>query len=210
MTAAGDSRHERRVTILVAAICLGLLALDVWLLIVVPDVAWAERLSFLLQVVGIFTVATGFIANSELSENFKTLLCDMTSANLRDFLYGNLMLGTVVTSAAYELYRGLLTASGWYASLLFTLLWLLGLPLILVCLAAYYVLVVPIAYVFYLAVSAPLLTIRDAQDQVIVRAGAEQVDVRKLLVAHMVPMRGFLVGAITTVGSLVLRAFSVY
>src|SRR4051794_31098254 len=97
-------------------------------------------------------------------------------------------------SAASELYRGLLTASGWYASTLFTLLWLLALPFILVCLAAWYVFVVPIAYMFYLAVSASLLTIRDAEDQVIVRAGAEQVDVRELVAAHMVPMRGFLVG----------------
>ena len=31
----------------------------------------------------------------------------MTSPNLRDFLYGNFKLGSIVTSVMYELYRGL-------------------------------------------------------------------------------------------------------
>ena len=210
MASAGEARNERKVTLVVVVIYLGLLALDVWLLIVVPSVSWEERISFLLQVVGIFALATGFIAATDLSKNFATLLAEMTSPNLRDFLYGNFKLGSIVTSVMHELYRGLLSSNGWYASLPFALLWLLALPVILALLAAYYVFVVPVAYIAYVAASAPLLTIGDAQDSVTVRAGKEKVDARELVVGHMIPLRSFMVAGTTTLISLVARVPSLY
>jgi hypothetical protein len=210
MAGAGNPRNERTVTIVVAMIYLGLLALDVWLLILVPSASWEEKISLLLQVVGLFAIATGFVAATELSKGFATLLEEMTSPNLRDFLYGNLKLGTVVQSVMVELYRGLLSSSGWYAGLHFALLWLLALPIILMLLAAFYVFVVPVAYIAYVAASVPLLTIRDAQDTVTVRAGDEKVDARDLVVRHMVPLRSFLVGLTATLFSLVTRVLALY
>jgi hypothetical protein len=210
MAGAGKARNERMVTIVVAVIYLGLLALDVWLLILVPSASWEEKISFLLQVVGLFAIATGFVAATELSKDFATLLAEMTSPNLRDFLYGNFKLGTVVQSVMVELYRGLLSSSGWYAGLHFALLWLLALPVILVLLAAFYVFVVPVAYIAYVAASVPLLTIRDAHDTVTVRAGDEKVDARDLVVRHMVPLRSFLVGLTATLFSLVTRVLALY
>ncbi len=72
------------------------------------------------------------------------------------------------------------------------------LPFVFAALLAYYVVVMPIAYVAYVAVSLPLLAIRDAQATVVVRAGTESVDANDLVDRHIVPMRGFLAGLITT------------
>jgi hypothetical protein len=62
-----------------------------------------------------------------------------------------------------ELYRGLLSSTGWYAVMPLSLLSLVALPLMFVVLAAFYVVVMPVAYLAYVAVSVSLLTIRDAR-----------------------------------------------
>ena len=116
MPEAGRARNERRITIAVAFVYLGVLALDVWLLIVLPNASWEARAAFLFQVVGLFALATGFVSATELSKNFSTLLEEMTSPNLRDFLYGNLKLGTVLLTVMSDLFRGLLSARGWYGA----------------------------------------------------------------------------------------------
>jgi hypothetical protein len=91
-----------------------------------------------------------------------------------------------------------------------SLLWLVALPLMFVVLAAFYVVVMPVAYLAYVAVSVPLLTIRDARDEVEVSAGDEKVDARDLVARHMVPLRSFLVGVTATLFSFVTGGLALY
>jgi hypothetical protein len=210
MPEAGRARNERRITIVVAFVYLGVLALDVWLLIVLPDAPWEATAAFLFQVVGLFALATGFVSTTELSKNFSTLLDEMTSPNLRDFLYGNLKLGTVLLRLMSDLFLGLLSAKGWYGALPFSFFWLLALPLMFVVVAAFYVIVIPIAYLAYLAASVPLLTIRDAQDPFVVTAGDETVNARELVDHNMGPLRSFVVGLTATLFAFVTGGLALY
>ncbi len=82
---AGSSQVGKQRTIWAATIAgyLALLALDVWLLVVLPNAAWEDRAAFVLQIVGLTSIATGFVAATELSKSFPALLDAMTSQNLR-------------------------------------------------------------------------------------------------------------------------------
>ena len=88
------------------------------------------------------------------------------------------------------------------ATLAIALLWIAAL-------AAYFILIVPVAYPAYAAVGFPLIAMRDgdsAPETVVIYPG---VDPRKIIDDHMVSLRAFAVG-LGTISALLLKASALY
>ena len=199
-------RHERRMWAAVIVVYLGLVALDVWIYFAVPSIPWLARVSFVLQVIGVAGLATGFLAATEISKRLSSLLEDMTAPNLRQFVAGNLALSAIVMSALSCLFSGILFSRRWYTALPLALVYVMSLPFVFVLGLAYYVLVVPPAYIAYAVVSGPLNTIKASDREITITRGKEKIDVRAIIVEHTVPLRAFLVGLASTLFAVLTRA----
>jgi hypothetical protein len=146
------------------------------------------------------------MAVTEMSKSLSSLLEDMTSPNLREFIAGNLALTAIFMTVLSLLFSGVLFLRRWYAAIPLAFLYALSLPLMFVLLLAYYVLVMPLVYIAYAIVSIPLTTIRDAQRTVTITRGDEQIDVRGVVVDHVVPLRGFLVVVASTLFAVLTKS----
>ena len=201
-----DPRHERRMWALVIVVYLALLALDIWIYFAVPSIPWLARISFVFQVVGVAGLATGFLAATEISKRLTSLLEDLTAPNLRQFVAGNLALSAIVMSALSCLFSGILFTKRWYTALPLALVYLISLPFVVALGLAYYVLVVPPAYIAYAVASGPLNTIKASPREITIKRGEEKIDVRAIMVEHTVPLRAFLVGLASTLFAVATRA----
>jgi hypothetical protein len=151
-------------------------------------------------------LATGFLAATEISKRLSSLLDDLTSPNLRQFVAGNLALSSIVMSVLSCLFRGILYSRRWYTALPLALFYFISVPVVFVLGLAYYVLVVPPAYIAYAVVSSPLNTIKDSDREVTITRGEERIDVRAITVEHTVALRAFLVGLASTLFAVATKA----
>jgi hypothetical protein len=213
---AEQDPHEGRVWAGVIAVYLALLALDIWIYFAVPSVPWLSRVGFVLQVIGVAGLATGFLAATEISKRLSSLLEDLTSPNLREFIAGNFALSAIVLFVLGALFRGILQARRWYTGIPLALIYFISLPFVVLLGLAYYVLVVPPAYLAYLLVSAPLNTIKDSDRKITISRGKDSrgeeqtIDVRAIVVEHTVPLRGFLVGLASTLFAVLAKALETF
>jgi len=203
-------RHERLLWVVVIAVYVALLALDIWIYFLVPSIPWLSRVGFVFQVVGVAGLATGFLAATEISKRLSSLLEDLTAPNLRQFVAGNLALSAIVMSVLSCLFSGILFSRRWYTALPLALVYFISVPFVFVLGLAYYVLVVPPAYIAYSMVSAPLNTIKDSNREITITRGEgegqEKIDVRAIIVEHTVALRGFLVGLASTLFAVATKA----
>ena len=156
---------------------LAALALDIWLVFVLPKGSWEDHAGLALGVIGIFAFATGFLyATGFLDKETgwgealpPDFLDNLTSPNLIDFVAANERLLGVSMWFGIAFVYGRDPWSGWsigwkFALFPFLLLYtvavfLLALLWIVACFA-YLIFVVPFAYLAYAAVSLPLLRVK--------------------------------------------------
>ena len=128
-----------------------LLGLNVWLLWFLPDASALEKVSFVLSIVGVYSLALNFSSGSNVSPES---LDDLTSPSLRGFAAGSFRVVAVMFLLASLFVRGFPPPSPrWIRVLLI----LLAIPLVpatfviaFVLAAAYLVVIAPTAYIAYL------------------------------------------------------------
>jgi hypothetical protein len=208
----------------VVALYLVLLAFDVWLVFVVADGPWQDKVSLVLAIVGIFGLAVGLLNRSEFKKALADFIDidDMTSHNLRFFIAGTLR--PLGASAGFMISfvfgRGPLSrrdiAIGWRIAL-FPLsvvgFFAAGAVYVLwfVAAAAYLVIVAPFSYLAYALVSLPLLRIRDSSEGAD-RHLAELGDLRppEIVRDNFAELRIFMVGVIPPVFAFVIKLIQLY
>jgi hypothetical protein len=209
-TDQASQTSQRRITTIVAAIYIAVLALDIWLIFFLAGGSWQGKAAFLLQTLGLYSFAIGFVSQSELSNSFSKMLENMTSSNLRDFLGENMSLLTVVSGLQATMAGGKLNATGWHSHVplvpwVITIMALVG--------ELFYVIVVmPIAYVAYLLAAIPLLLIRDSKVTAFIgeKGSPKPLNVQELVKGHMVALKAFMVGLASTAVSFVINGVSLY
>lgn len=207
-----------------AALYLASLAFDVWLVFVLADGAWQDKVSLVLAIVGIFGLGVGLLNRSEFKKAMPAFIDidEMTSHNLRFFIAGNLR----PLAASSDFMSSLLygrdpwsrseMAIGWrialsplsvvsfFVAVAVCLLWF-------VVVAAYLLIVAPFAYLAYAVVSLPLLRIRDPGDRADRQPpGATNLDTRQIVGANLVELRIFMVGVIAPVFAFVIKLIQLY
>ena len=111
--------------ILVVAVFIGLLALNVWLFLIRPNKPLTERVSLVFQLVGVYTLGLGILAQTDIFIEIGGLGEEMTSANLFNFVAGNLrFLGIMFFAFEYGSYHfdslGRVPFSSWCCCFSFT------------------------------------------------------------------------------------------
>lgn len=169
------------------------LLLDVWLLFIRPRRPWTDRLSPVLLLVALYALALGALALARLVPETQTLE-GMTSAELSTFLRSNFLLLLDLFSAWAAMIDAVKTSSGTFYSWQMAVGLLFGL-LSFVCAVLHLLVIMPLAYVAYLAASVPVEAIRGASAEVTVRLGGQSVALKTLVAAHTVAAKSLLVAA---------------
>jgi hypothetical protein len=204
----------------VVGIYAGLLAFDLWLLLLHREGSWPEKLGFLFALLGLYTFAFGLVVGTELGARLRTLPDDLTSPDLFRFAAGNMLLFAVVTAAfsvalnPRKRAEGLPSGAGGVGAYLVASLALttLGLMVFIVWLVVYLVLIAPLAYAAYVVVSFPLREIEMAavDQEIAVTHGdtgtTERITVRELVQANPIQLRNLLVGIPSLALALALQA----
>jgi hypothetical protein len=125
-----------------------LLALNLWLFFIRPKRGFTENVTTVSKIVAVYTFAIGVITSVGILKAFPSLASDLTSPNLRAFLYGNLVVAAIIQ-------QGLIVAlnlqsfGSWFVLLLYF-------PIIYLGLLMYLIFVTPWAYLAYVVVSIPI------------------------------------------------------
>jgi hypothetical protein len=206
-----DQRHrERRMWVGVILVYAALLTLDLWIYFALPTGPWLTRFGFVFQVIGVFGLATGFLAATEISKRLSSLLEDLTAPNLRQFVAGNFALTAIVMIVMSVLFRGVFLSKRWYTALPLALVYLVSLPFVFLLVLAYFVLVVPVVYIANAVVSTPLTTISNSRDEITITRGEERIDIRAVIVEHRTALRGFLIGVASTLFAVLAKALDTF
>jgi hypothetical protein len=90
MGSGGNLPPNRRAVVLIVAAWLGLVAFDLWLLLIRPDAPWATRIGYVLGLLGVYTFAFGLLAETELLKKLPYMGDELTSPNPILFLAANM------------------------------------------------------------------------------------------------------------------------
>jgi hypothetical protein len=191
-----------------------LLALNVWLLWFLPDAPASEKASFVLTLVGFYSLALNFSKGSGLVQSFPSWLEDMTSPSLRDFAAGSFRVLSVVFAMASLFVRGfpppILSPLGILGALA-------ALPLAFVVVAvtfvtgfAYLIVIVPLAYVAYLLASLVVDAVESAPGEVSLDSDEGHLAVKGAVRNHKAELKTLVVGVPATVLGIGTTAWSLF
>jgi len=169
------------------------LLLDVWLLFIRPRKPWTDRLTPVLLLVAIYAFAVGALAQTKIIPDSQVLE-GMTSAELSRFLRSNVLFLVDLFSAWAAMLEAVRASSGTLYSLETAVALLFGL-LGFVCALLYLLLIMPLAYIAYLAASVPVDAVTASSSDVTVRIGGQSVALKALVAANAVAIKSFLVAA---------------
>jgi hypothetical protein len=191
----------------------GGLLLGYWLVFVAVPGTWQDQAGLLLQLLGVFALATAFVERTGVADDLPDgFVSEMTSPYPRKYIAGQyrLVALTMAFGRAYVYGRspweGL--APKWKAWLfplwlLVALLQLIGAVLLVLAALAYVVLLAPFAYPAYAIVGFVLISIRDGRGEETPLIPG--FDPRDVIRGHPAQLRGFLVFAATTIASFALK-----
>lgn len=199
---------------------LSALALDVWLVFVLPGGSWQDHAGALLAIVGLFAFATGFLNATEVAKQLPPFfLADLTSPNLRWFIKGNFDLLAMSSDFARAFVFG---RDPWTEAPVRWKVALFPLTVIIVILEtlialswfaasfAYLVFVLPFAYLAYAVVSLPLIRISETDEDRWQAINPWGLKPRNVVASHMFELRVFTVGALSTFAAAVVRIVPLY
>ena len=169
------------------------LVLDVWLFLVRPRKPWSGKLSLALLLIAIYAFALGALAQAKILPDSQVLE-GMTSAELSRFLRSNVSFLVDLASAWAVMLEAVKTSSGTFYSLQLAVVLLFGL-LGFVCALVHALVILPLAYIAYLAASVPLDAVTGSSAEVSVRFGGQAVGLKAVLATHAVAIKSFLVAA---------------
>ncbi len=189
-----------------------LLAVNVWLLWFLPEAPPSEKVSFVLALIGLYSLALNFSSGSGLTETFPGWLDQATSPSVRDFTASAFRVTGLAFFSAGLFIRGfpppMLARLRFVAVVLAIPLWLVVVVVTLVVSVAYLVVVVPLAYAAYLFASIALDAIEsapaDSDDAQVARPIQEAVS------AHRAQLRTLVVGVPATVLGIGTTAYSFF
>jgi hypothetical protein len=206
---AGDDRVAMRWIVLTY---LGLVALNIWLLWVLPNAPALEKVAFVLALVGLYSLALNFSKDSGLAKAFPSWLHDSTSPSLRSFAAGAFRTLSVLFALGSQFIRGfpppLLSPLRVGGTLLALPLALVAVAVLLAITVAYLVVIVPLAYVAYLFAGVFLDAVENAPGDVVLSSEEGVVTVRTMIQDHRAELRTLVVGVPSTVVGIGTTAFS--
>lgn len=186
-------------SVLITAILILLLIGEIAVLIYFNQHSWYKRISFILQIIGVYGIGIGFVQKSDLLKSFKGI-DDMTSSNPVRFIRGNFVfLGIFSSLAAVSL--GLNRsqkkpmALGCFGQFLVICMF----PFLFLYFVVHLILICPFAYIGYLFSSALVEAITGSLDDIewgSTSAGekSKKMSVREIIASNPTAAKSFLIG----------------
>jgi hypothetical protein len=191
-----------------------LLALNIWLLWVLPSAPPIEKVSFILAILGIYSLALSFSSETGLSKAFPNWLEQMTSPILRDFAAAAFRVTSMAFLLASLFIKGfpppVLSRSRFPALLLALPLALGTVVTAAVVAAAYLVVIAPLAYSGYVLASIFLGAIENAPDDFVISSEDGQLTLGAAIRDHRVQLRTLAVGVPAAVVGIGASAYSLF
>lgn len=212
--------RPRTTTVIYLLIYVAALALDVWLVFVLPQGSFYDHAGALLTVIGVFALATGFFKAAELAKQLPPFfLADLTSPNLFRFISGNLNLLALSSdfAIAYVYGRGPWTevSTGWKLALfplsimIFVVETVISLSWFVVSFA-YLVFVLPFTYLAYAAAGVTLLRVAQTDTEKLRTTNPWKLEPQKVVASHMFELRVFSVGALASFAAALFKIIPLY
>jgi hypothetical protein len=184
--------------ILVVLGFVAVLALDVWLFLIRPKKPWTERVSFVLQLVGIYTLGLGILAQTDLFKGIGGIGEEMTSGNLFQFVAGNLaFIGIIILI--------------WRLALLQSAIVLFYVPPLFVYAVFHLLIVMPLAYIPYVMASIPVdAVVHSTEDFTLSRVGGGALHAKVFVAENAVSLKSFLVALPALVLTVLSKMLALY
>jgi hypothetical protein len=176
-----------------AVLFLAVLFLDIWLFFIRPRKPWSDRLTPLLLLVAIYAFVLGALAHAKIIPDSQVLE-GMTSAELSSFLRSNVLFLVDLFSAWAAMLEAVRASSGTVYSLQAAVVLLFGL-LGIVCALLHVLVIMPLAYIAYLAAAVPVDAVGGSSADVTIRIGGQSVALKALVAANAVAIKSFAVAA---------------
>jgi hypothetical protein len=173
--------------ILVPTVFVGLLGLNAWLFLIRPKKPWTERISFVFQLVGIYTLALGVLAQTDIFKGIGGIGSEMTSPNLLEFAAGNLaFLGIILVIFSYALS----SKPGFLESVMLLLFYT---PTLLAYAVFHLMIIMPLAYIPYVIASVPIDAILQSTTDFTLSRGGSSFQMKAFVAENAVSLKSFLV-----------------
>ena len=179
--------------ILIVVLYILFLAGNLWIFLIRPPRPWQEKLGLLLQIVGLYSIAFGFLAQTQILETFKWLAEDMTSPNLFQFLRGNFVFLSALFSAVGVAMEPVKEAYGvlyLFEMAALILLWILA----FIYSVFHLLVIVPLTYFGYVIVSVPIDAIVRSTIDAAISVGEQTIKIKEVVTNNSVSLKNFLIG----------------
>lgn len=189
-----------------------LLALDLWLLWVLPTAPAIDKISFMLGMVGLYNLALNFLSQTDLFKAFPSWLDEMTSPTLREFSAGALRTAGIASLVFGLFIKGFPPPrAADRISTPLALIVVVATPLVtVIVVAVYLVLIAPLAFIGYLLVSIFFDAIENAPEDFLLSSEEGQLTVKAAVRGHRVQLRTLAVGLPATIVAVGTTAFSLF
>lgn len=185
-----------------------LLALNIWIFFIRPKKPLTERVSLLFEIIGVYTLLYGFLAQTEMLANFADIANDMTSPDIKRFISGNFRAMSFFFSAGAvgsDVFKANMSPTFLLEPILYPMM-----TIISAILSFFYIIIIlPISYLAYVCASVPVNAILSAGQDVLLRYGEAEINVKEVVAANIITVKNLIVAIPALVLSLVLKIIQV-
>lgn len=176
-----------------------LLAFNIWIFILRPRRPWNEKIGFLIQIVSLYTFALCVFAQTPVLE--QAIGEDMTSSNFWKYIRGNaafsaIFLGVFAQAADVSGALSLIEQ----LSLLFFMM--LG----FIYAVFHWLVIVPLAYIPYIIISAPVHSIAASPNDFLFSIAGYDISIKQLVTSNVVSWKSWSISLPTAVLAIALKA----
>jgi hypothetical protein len=189
--------------ILVVPVFIGLLALNAWLFLIRPKKPWTERVSFVLQLVGIYTLGLGILAQTDLFRDVGGLGEEMTSPNLFEFAAGNLRFLGIIFVISSMAFTTSASGPGFLVLVVYA-------PALFAYAAFHLLIVMPLAYIPYVIASVPIDAVLHSTTDFTLSRDGSALHMKAFVAENAVSLKSFLVALPALVLAVSGKMFALY
>jgi hypothetical protein len=187
-----------------------------WRLLLILDDSWYDRMGFIFQIIGFYSIGIGFVQKSNLLKNLGDVANDMTSPDPLLFFAGNFhFLGILGMFSTVGLDAKRSEKSSMTLGCFGQILILCIVPLLFVYFLVHLLIICPFAYIGYLISSAFVESITGAAGDVLVISSSpteetQKVSLKEIFASDPGAAKSFLVGIPAQILSVLLRGIATF
>jgi hypothetical protein len=170
-----------------------LLILNIWFFLIRPKESLIDRITVLLQIIGVYTFTFGLLAQTGILRELEVIAKDMTSPDLFRFVRGNFIaLSLMFRAESAALSPDKVNIPLSYSLEFFALILMSTFTVLLTIF--YMVVVLPLSYIAYVIVSVPVNAMMTSAHDFTFSMGGSAISIKEIVTQNTVAIKNFSVG----------------